>query len=64
VEIPDDVRDKPDRNLAIQVFFSMMGDSAGAGFALAAWVAAAGVSDDFFLKKLNIEMRVRCEEKE
>jgi zinc protease len=54
VEIPEDVRDKPDRNLAIHVFFSMMGDSAGAGFALAAWIAVAGVSEDFFLKKLNI----------
>ena len=32
----------------------MMGDSAGAGFALAAWIAVAGVSEDFFLKKLNI----------
>jgi zinc protease len=54
VEIPEDVRDKPDRNLAIHVFFSMIGDSAGAGFALAAWIAVAGVSEDFFLKKLNI----------
>ena len=33
----------------------MMGDSAGAEFSLASWVAVAGVSDDFFLKKLNIE---------
>ena len=54
VEIPEDVRDKPDRSLAIQVFFSMMGDSVGAGFALAGWLAVAGVSDNFFLKKLNI----------
>ena len=32
----------------------MMGDSAGAEFSLAGWVAVKGVSGDFFLKKLNI----------
>ena len=52
--MPEDVRDKPDRSLAIQVFFSMTGDSVGAEFSLAGWVTVAGVSDDFFLKKLNI----------